>query len=397
MIFIHSLRMIADLSVYFFLAELAVIQMGGSSQFVQFLLLGLCYGVMVSLQNSNFSKIYMALPLLVLFVPGSTILAILPPVIYILYLIYNENTKLTWDRQFELFSISIKFFPLAGVFICFLGKYANFIQYALPMVFISLATSVFLMRMLRQPPAVYMDPQYQRKNCSLFLVVVLTGWLCSRDFAFKLIGGAMSFVYMKAIYPVLNVFIYLFMGILKLLMYIFSWFKLGEIKFEENHLSGGDMGPTFKDAVVVGDHVASTETILTALVIIALLICAFYFFRWLALHKGEDSFISYGFDMIRSKDSTKPKKERATTTVMQVRRQYRQFLKLYRENGGKIENSFTSEDVMNHSAEVLAETSPDVLSEMRQIYLAARYGGIATKADLKRMKQINKELSAKNS
>ena len=37
------------------------------------------------------------------------------------------------------------------------------------------------------------------------------------------------------------------------------------------------------------------------------------------------------------------------------------------------------------------------VEEMRQIYINARYGGTATKSDLKRMKQINKELAAKNS
>ena len=205
----------------------------------------------------------------------------------------------------------------------------------------------------------------------------------------------MSFVYMKAIYPVLNVFIYLFMGILKLLMYIFSWFKLGEIKFEENHLSGGEMGPTFKDAVVGADHVATTQSILTVLVVIALLVAAFYFFRWLALHNGEETFLSQGLDIIRGKETTKTKKERATTTVLQVRRQYRVFLKLYRENGGKLENAFTSQNILDNSVAILPDVSSDVLAEMRQIYINARYAGVASKADLKRIKQINKELAAK--
>ena len=207
----------------------------------------------------------------------------------------------------------------------------------------------------------------------------------------------MSFVYMKAIYPVFNAFIWLFMLVLRVLMYIFSWFKLGEVKFTENHLNGGEMGPSFKDAVIVGDHVATTQSVLTIILVGVLLVCAFYFFRWLALHKGEEAFISQGLDIIRGKDTARQKKERATTTVLQVRRQYRIFLKLYRENGGKIENAFTSRDVMDRSSDVLRDAPVSLLEEMRQIYINARYGGTATKADLKRMKQINKELAAKNS
>ena len=123
MIFIHTLRMLADLSVYFFIAELFVVSHGGVSQFVQFLLLGLSYGIAVQLQNRSLNKLYMLLPLAVLFVPGSYRLALIPPVIYIVFLLYNENTKLSWDRQSELFSLSLKIFPVAAVFACFMGKY----------------------------------------------------------------------------------------------------------------------------------------------------------------------------------------------------------------------------------------------------------------------------------
>ena len=248
MIFIHSLRMLADLSVYFFIAELFVVSQGGGSQFIQYLLLGLAYGVAVFRQNRSINKAYMLLPLAVLLTPGSYRLALLPPVIYILFLLYKENTKLSWDRQCELFSMTIKFYPLAGISLCLLGKTADFVQYSLPMAFMSLATSVFLMRMLRQPPAVYLQPQYQRKNVTMFVVVMGMAWLFSRDFVFRIVGSALHFVYMKAVYPVLNGFILLFMGVLRLIMALFSWFKFSEIRFTENHLGGADFGKNIVDS-----------------------------------------------------------------------------------------------------------------------------------------------------
>ena len=396
MIFIHSLRMLADLSVYFFIAELFVVSQGAGSQFVQFILLGLAYGVAVYMQSRTLNKLYFALPLAVLLTPGGYIPALLPPVIYILFLLYKENTKLSWDRQCELFSMVIKFYPLAGISLCLLGKTADFVRYSLPMAFMSLATSVFLMRMLRQPPAVYLQPQYQRKNATMFAVVMGMAWLFSRDFVFRMAGSAMHFVYMKAIYPVLNGFILLFMGVLKLIMALFSWFKFGEVRFTENHLGGAEFGPTFKDAIITGDNVATTETFLTVLLAGVLLVAAFWFFRWLALHNGEENFISQGMDIIRGKENSKQKKERATTTVLQVRRQYRTFLKLYRQYGGKMETSTTSRDILDRSEHLLKTVPADMLAEMRQIYINARYGGTATKADLKRMKQINKELATKD-
>ena len=396
MIFIHSLKMLADLSVYFFIAELFVGSQGAGSQFAQYLLLSLAYGTAVYLQNRSLNKLYLLLPLLVLLVPGSYRLALLPPIIYILFLLYKENTKLSWDRQSELFSMVIKFYPLAGISLCLLGKTADFVRHSLPMAFMTLATSVFLMRMLRQPPAVYLQPQYQRKNATMFAVVMGMAWLFSRDFVFRFIWKAMSFVYMKTIYPLLSLFIMLFMGLLKLIMALFSWFKFGEVRFTENHLGGAEFGPTFKDAIITGDNVATTETFLTVLLTGVLLVAAFWFFRWLALHNGEENFISRGIDIIRGKEGAKHKKERATTTVLQVRRQYRIFMKLYRQYGGKMETSTTSRDILDRSEQLLKAAPADMLAEMRQIYINARYGGTATKADLKRMKQINKELMAKD-
>jgi hypothetical protein len=199
---------------------------------------------------------------------------------------------------------------------------------------------------------------------------------------------------MRGIYPILMLFVSLFIAFLRLIMRIFSWFKFGGFEFEENKLPEGEMGPTALDiSAAIGEHVGSVESILTILAIIALLICAFFFFRWLILHKGEESYISQGLDMIRNTDSAHTKKERATTTVLQVRRQYRIFLKLYREHGGQLKDSFTSEDVMNQSFKVLAANSDNLLTEMREIYMNARYRGSASKTDLKRMKQINKQLS----
>ena len=394
MIFIHTLRMVAELSVYFFFAELFVVSGMGSSQIIPMLLLSLCYGILVYTQSRTFHKWYLALPFMVLFLPDTHVLALLPPIIYVLYLLLKEHTSLSWDRQSELFSLCIKLFLGSGLCICLSGNYAKFVQYSLPMAILSLATSIFLMRMLRHDPATYLSMQYQRKNGVIFLVVLFFAWLFSRDFVFELIGNTLSFIYMKGIYPILTIFISLFISFLRLIMHIFSWLKFGEIQFEENQLPEGQMGPTVNDlSDAIGKHVGSVQSILTIFGIILFFVCVFFFFRWLILHKGEESFISHGLDMVRSPDTTRAKKERATTTILQIRRQYRIFLKLYKEHGGGFGESFTSEDVLNQSLKILSNDSADILKEMRSIYMNARYRQTASKADLKRMKQINKELA----
>lgn len=394
MIFINTLRMLADLSVYFFFAELFVVGAGHESQLFHLMILSLCYGILVYLQTRNFHKLYMLLPVMVLFLPGRHVLALIPPILYILYLIWKENTGLSWDRQSELFSMSWKVFMIAGACICLSGNYANFVQYSLPMAFLSIVTSVLLMRMLRHDSATYLSPHYQLKNCMVLIIILVLAWLFSRDFVFELLGNTIKTFYLKGIYPILTFFVMCFVFLLELIMKIFSWIKLGEIRFKESQLPESEGAPTYKDfSTALGEHVSSFESVLTMLIILALLITAFFFFRWLALHRGEESFISHGLDIIRNTDSVATKKERATSTVLQVRKQYRIFLKLYRDHGGRLEICSTSEDVLRHSSKILPNESQHILEEMRSIYLQARYHNAATKTDLKRMKQINKELS----
>ncbi len=396
MIFINTMRMIADLSVYFFFAELFVISAGKPSQLLHMLLLSFCYGILVVLQQKNMRKFYVLLPFLVLLVPGHSLLALLPPIVYMLYLLTQEQVGLSWDRQSELFMLSWKLFLIAGVCISLAGNYSNFVQASLPMAFLSLVTSVLLMRMLRQEAAVYLDPQYQRKNCLVFLVILLLAWLLSRDFVFELLSNGFYAFYMKGIYPVLSLLIMCFIALLQLIMKLFSWMKLGDFSLEENQLPEGEMGATYEDlSAAIGTHVGDVKSILTLLTIAAFLVLAFFFFRWLALHKGEESFISQGLEIVRGSDSATIKKERATTTVLQIRKQYRIFLKLYREHGGRLDTSTTSEEVLTCASLLLADEAAPLLLEMREIYMKARYRGTAAKADIKRMKQINKEMASK--
>ena len=123
-----------------------------------------------------------------------------------------------------------------------------------------------------------------------------------------------------------------------------------------------------------------------------LLVLAFFFFRWLALNRGEESILGHGLDIIRGNDSASTKKERSTSTVLQVRRQYRIFLKLYQAHGGRLEQSDTSQDILKRSSTLFPQN--ELMEEMREIYLMARYRNTASKSDLKRMKQINKEMAS---
>lgn len=394
MIFISTLRMMVDLSFYFYFAELFVAAKGKTSQLIPMIVLCVCYGILVYLLKNNFKKIYLALPFLVLLLPGSHLIALLPPLFYILYLIIKENVGLSWDRQSELFSMSCKVFLGAGLCLCLIGSGPIFIRYSLPMASVSVVSSVLLMRMLRHDPATYLNPQYQLKNCILLVIVLFFAWLSSRDFVFSFLGNSIKFLYFQCLYPILLLLLSAVVFLIRLVSSLLAWTKLDEFSFEEVWMTQLE-DETTKELLdsVAEVYDGSFVKIITILFTIAVIVLIFFFFRWLALNRGEESIMDRGLDIIRSNHPEKTKKERASSTVLQIRRQYRIFLKLYRDRGGSLVLSDTSEDILKRGSAYFSQT--ELLQEMRDIYLNARYRNTASKTDLKRMKQINKEMASR--
>lgn len=394
MIFISTLRMMVDLSFYFYFAELFVAAKGKTSQLIPMIVLCVCYGILVYLLKNNFKIIYLSLPFLVLLLPGSHLIALLPPIFYILYLIIKENVGLSWDRQSELFSMSCKVFLGAGLCLCLIGSGTIFIRYSLPMAFVSVVSSVLLMRMIRHDPATYLNPQYQLKNCILLVIVLFFAWLSSRDFVFNFLGNSIKFLYFQCLYPILLLLLSAVVFLIRLLSSLLAWTKLDEFSFEEVWMTQLE-DETTKELLdsVAEVYDGSFVKIITILFTIVVIVLIFFFFRWLALNRGEESIMDRGLDIIRSNHPEKTKKERASSTVLQIRRQYRIFLKLYRDRGGSLVLSDTSEDILKRGSAYFSQT--ELLQEMRDIYLNARYRNTASKTDLKRMKQINKEMASR--
>lgn len=396
MIFINALRMIVDLSFYFFFAEFAVSSFGGKSMLIEMLLLSICYGILILIQKYTKNRIFLLLPVLLLFLPSSMGLtianrvALLLPVIYILYLILKEEYGLSWDRQVDIFSASWKTFLIAGICLCLAGKYQQFLTCSVPMAFISLTGSVLLMRMLRHEPEIYLSRQYQLRNLFLFVGILAVAWLLSRPFVLNSIWNAFTFLYMQCIVPIFSFFITCFITILQVLGKLFSWIKLNDLELEGNEV-GVNVGinpfSDLEQEITGGGRIL--ESFFMGIVILLLIAAAFLFFRWLASSGGTTQKRLYGIDIVRSPEQDTRRKSSDASTVLQIRRQYRKFLKLYTARGEQISSASTSEDIARRGSELFA---PDVMEEMRSIYIRARYNNQASRADLKRIKQINQML-----
>lgn len=136
MILIHTLRMIVDLSIYFYFAELAAALTGGKSMLFEMLLLCICFGVLVWVQKFSQNRFILLLPVCILFLPKTFEITIAnkillaPPIIYMIYLFLKEEYGLSQDRQNDLFSASRKIFLAAGTCICLSGNYTLCFTYS---------------------------------------------------------------------------------------------------------------------------------------------------------------------------------------------------------------------------------------------------------------------------
>ncbi len=412
MIFTNALRMVVDLSLYFFFAELVAAPLGGKVMLPELLLLALCYGVLAVFRASGRHRMFLLLPALIFLLPETfglslinrVILAV--PVFYIIYLVFKESCTLSWERQADLFSISWKIFVGTGFLLCLTGNYEAFANRSLPVAFLSLVSSVLLLRMLRHEPEVYLNRQFQIKNLLLFGGVLCAAWLASRKFVLGFLSALAGFIYMHTIVPVFTFLFSCFASILRWIAPLFSGMKLEGLKFEGNDLTASEEVNPFSDLdqIIYKD---STKIFFTAIAVLLLIAAAFFLFRWLIAKNDKDGTETNEWNVQRSftggKGHHKPEYE--TGTVLQIRRQYRKFLKWYQIQGQQIQLSDTSADIAENikknfpakqtfmDKEYLTTEQISVLmQEMREIYIRARYDQQGLRNDLKRMKQINKML-----
>ncbi len=348
MIFIYGLRLVSDLAFYFFFANCIV---------------------------------------------KSSIWAIIPALFYVVYLIFSKKIDTDWDRQSDFFSKAWKIFLVFGTFVCLTGKGQIFIERSIPMAILCFATSILLMRMLRHEKDIYLDPKYQAKNFLILCITLGVTWILSSRFVLNGLLGSFGFMYNHFVLPILTFIIICLTGIIGLILKLFSWLHLTDITFEESHLTGISTINPFEDTAnqIIGQS-SSARIVLSAIGIFIILICIFFLFRWLSSRKEIESKFVSGRLVSREELTEKPP-ERSGSTVNQIRRQYRKYLKLCKMYGIKISTSDTSASIEDQTRK-LSSFFPES-SEIRDIYIRARYNNHATKSDLRKLKQMYQTIKQK--
>lgn len=414
MIWMHSLRMFADLSFFGMFAGAAAFyllqRIGGMDtqilprSLLGFGILSLIYGISF-LYREKGKKRFFLLPFLALSFMGAAgclaeLVVLVPGAAYVATMIIKREYPLFWSRQADLFQAFWKFALILGGFLLLLGQWKIFLQITLPLAVCTAAGLILLLRSLRHEPKVYLGRKFQSEN------VIATGLFFLLFFVLSspsvIHGGALVYqwFYQQILLPPLLILVRLMGFLIGMLLEGILWFlSLFSIsrQIAEPLAQALKSGENLWKPALVSQEGGGSLIFSIVRVVIVLFVAAgiYFFFRWLASHKNEDQGEIMGFSVEQT--GMKPTQHKTGKSdsfwVRQIRREYRNYMKLCQEKGISIKASTTSRDLQeNH------ERNPQICGqcqELRQIYLDARYGQRADFQSAKRFREVYKEIKKK--
>ena len=393
MIWMHSLRMFADLSFFGMFAGTAASYLlqrtgGMDTQILSRSILGLgilslIYGISF-LYREKGKKRFFLLPFLMFSLTGAAgclteLVVLLPGAVYVGTMMIKREYPLFWSRQADLFQAFWKAALILGGFLLLLGQWEILLQITLPLAVCTAAGLILLLRSLRHEPKVYLGRKFQIEN------VIATGLFFFLFFVLSspsvIRGGALvcQWLYQQILLPPLLILVrimgFLIGMLLEGILWFLSIFSISR-QIAEPLAQALKSGENLWKPALVSQEGGGSLIFSIVRVVVVLFVAAgiYFFFRWLASHKNEDQGEIMGFSVEQTgmKPTQNKTGKQDSFWVRQIRREYRNYMKLCQEKGISIKVSTTSRDLQeNH------ERNPQICGqcqELRQIYLDARYG-----------------------
>ena len=333
---------------------------------------------------------FLLVPLLA-FLPGfslSSAVFLLPPVVYMIILAAKRLYEPDYGSEASFFSLywklAIPALIIAAV-VELAGGQKILTMETVPLVLITLTSSVLLTRTLRHEPSAYSRPPVVLLNVGVAVLVMAGAFVLSSQ-TFR--DGVIWFVKTISM-PVVYLLSAIVVGLTRLFMWLMSLLPYNTPEEE--------LPPTVTEETLEPEPYETPETdivippgierVITAVAIVIVILLIVLLFRWLIKHRKR--FFGQRRNMAeeRSNTSVKPRKKPLfdRSPDMAVRRQYRKYLKQCVKEGMSLPIWYTSEDVARKSNGYFTR---DSIEELREIYLDARYDGNAGPEEVKRAKEL---------
>lgn len=389
------IKSVADLSFYYTFAGYVALVFGASSGFL--MMTAFIQAVAVTLSFFLREKgalrfapaLIMALPLLL---PGASaiagLIAIAPATLYCIYVMAQQRYMPDWDKQAGIFSLFWKVMIPYTVLSLVTGNKDIYTAVGIPFAVMMFVLSVLIMRSMRHEEEVYCQPAYQLTNCGIVLAVGGSAALMSSKAFLGIVLGVLKFIYDLVIGPILM----LVAGMFAVFAYGFEWLMslfVPDLSGEEKH----DLLKNFNEMDLwkglqeeTGPAKFPARNVVIAVGVIIAVVLIIYIFRKMSA-RGEKSMGLPGRKETRAyAASVEPEEEPAPgSPVAKIRGYYKKFLKFATKYVGAPLLSDTSRDFSERCEGSFTQES---VFDLRDIYIAARYNGKATKEDAKRAKEL---------
>lgn len=403
MLMLVFLKITADLALYFTFAGFLAVVYGAWSGFVfgSVLLGAAVFTVSYALKDKGWARFVPLVFGIIGGLAGASSIAecvvVIPAAVYIWYLAGKEVYEPDRYSQMGIFSVFWKVFLAFGLLMTVAGKAEEITAVSVPMGVLTMAASVLILRSLRHEPEVYLQRNYQMTNLLLVVCVVGLVLFLSSQMMVTLVVMTVKTLYQWVVLPVIMLVVYIFAVIVWLISKLFAFVKIKKLETDQQpQMQIMDVNQIFEGMVPGANHEELFAKILMGIGIVAAVIICILVFRMLANRDREVRKVSGVRDertkTVIKREKTKHRSE--NTHVEIVREQYKRFLRMLAQQGVVTEKAHTSLDVQKQYRRVERSEEIDgkLADELRQIYIAARYGQDAGAQEAQRAKEICSEI-----
>lgn len=403
MLMLVFLKITADLALYFTFAGFLAVVYGAWSGFVfgSVLFGAAVFTVSYALKAKGRARFAPLVFGIIGGLAGASSIAecvvVIPAAVYMWYLAGKEVYEPDRYSQMGIFSVFWKVFLAFGLLMTVAGKAEEITAVSVPMGVLTMAASVLILRSLRHEPEVYLQRNYQMTNLLLVVCVVGLVLFLSSQMMVTLVVMTVKTIYQWVVLPVIMLVVYIFAVIVWLLSKLFAFVKIKKLETDQQlQMQIMDVNQIFEGMVPGANHEELFAKILMGIGIVAAVIICILVFRMLAKRDQEVRKVSGVRDertkTVIKREKTKHRSE--NTHVEIVREQYKRFLRMLAQQGVVTEKAHTSLDVQKQYRRVERSEEIDgkLADELRQIYIAARYGQDAGAQEAQRAKEICSEI-----
>lgn len=400
MMFLHTLRLAGDLSFYYAFAGFFAASFGGTPMPLVLVWPAFCFGLASCFEGSRPLRTTLAAlsAAALLFLPtGADKLCYFPAAVYPVLLAYTGDFALSPMRQAERLRWLCRVWPFFAVAMLLWNANAV-LSAALPFATVAAVLLVGFNRTARHDPEISTRPGYLLLSGGVLAAVCAGPFLLSRSVVMAGAKAAASAVYFGGIVPVLQLFLnnivvqgvtWLFHGILQFIHWLFTLFPPKPLERTEI-VSTDEVIANAQKAAENAEPLINGMQVLTVLGILLAVLCGGLAVRHFLRQKFRHTDTACTDTTVRRSTHKRARRWPGLflSPVDKVRREYAIYLDHCQRHGVTILRGDTSLDLTGRAfgMDFAAE------AELRQIYLKARYNGIATAEDAARAAELVRKI-----